>query len=61
MGTVPNCCGLEIGRFLEPGCTVEVRCEALGRVTNVVAGAPGANFRDLGRETGQPSRLATAL
>ena len=61
MGTVPNCCGLEIGRFLEPGCTVEVRCEALGRVTNVLAGSPGANFRDLGRAAGQPSRLATAL
>ena len=43
MGTVPNCCGLEIGRFLEPGCTVEVRCEALGRVTNV-AELAGANF-----------------
>ena len=61
MGTIPNCCGLELGRFLEPGCTVEVRCEALGSVTNVVAGAPGANFRDLGRAAGQPSRLATAL
>ena len=61
MGTVPNCCGLELGRFLEPGCTVEVRCEELGSVRNVVAGSPGANFRDLGRAAGQPSRLATAL
>ena len=62
LGTVPNCCGLELGWFLESGSTVEVRCEALGSVTNVVGERPpGAHFRDLGRATGQPSRLATAF
>mmetsp|Transcript_15681 Transcript_15681/g.48536 ORF Transcript_15681/g.48536 Transcript_15681/m.48536 type:complete len:399 (+) Transcript_15681:914-2110(+) len=60
LGTVPGCCGLEIGKWLKPGSTVEVRVEGLGSVTNVVGTPPpGANFRDLGRSAGQPTRLQT--
>jgi 2-keto-4-pentenoate hydratase/2-oxohepta-3-ene-1,7-dioic acid hydratase in catechol pathway len=43
-GTVPEsgsnrcCCGLEMGRFLKPGDTVELEVERIGKLTNHVAG-----------------------
>ena len=61
LGTVPGCCGLEIGRWLAPGAEIAVEVAGLGRVVSKVgARAPGANFKDLGRAAGQPSRLASA-
>ncbi len=35
-GTVGNCCGLEIGRFLESGDTVELSVERIGVLSNKV-------------------------
>jgi 2-keto-4-pentenoate hydratase/2-oxohepta-3-ene-1,7-dioic acid hydratase in catechol pathway len=35
-GTVGNCCGLEIGRFLDSGDTVELRVDRIGALTNRV-------------------------
>jgi hypothetical protein len=61
LGTVPGCCGLEIGEWLKPGDEVTVACEGLGTVTNTIpAPAAGPNFRDLGRAENQPGRLASA-
>ena len=61
LGTVPGCCGLEIGEWLKPGDEVTVACEGLGTVTNTIpAPAAGPNFRDLGRAEHQPGRLASA-
>ena len=43
-GTVPEsganrcCCGLEMGRFLKPGDTVELEVERIGKLTNHVVG-----------------------
>jgi 2-keto-4-pentenoate hydratase/2-oxohepta-3-ene-1,7-dioic acid hydratase in catechol pathway len=43
-GTVPEsganrcCCGLEMGRFLKPGDTIELEVERIGKLTNYVAG-----------------------
>ena len=35
-GTVGNCCGLEIGRFLESGDTIELRVDRIGVLSNRV-------------------------
>jgi 2-keto-4-pentenoate hydratase/2-oxohepta-3-ene-1,7-dioic acid hydratase in catechol pathway len=35
-GTVGNCCGLEIGRFLDSGDTIELRVDRIGALTNRV-------------------------
>jgi 2-keto-4-pentenoate hydratase/2-oxohepta-3-ene-1,7-dioic acid hydratase in catechol pathway len=35
-GTVGNCCGLEIGRFLESGDTIELSVERIGVLRNTV-------------------------
>ena len=35
-GAVGNCCGLEIGRFLESGDTVELSVERIGVLSNIV-------------------------
>lgn len=35
-GTVGNCCGLEIGRFLESGDTIELHVDRIGALTNRV-------------------------
>ncbi len=35
-GTVGNCCGLEIGRFLESGDTVELVVDRIGVLRNTV-------------------------
>ena len=35
-GTVGNCCGLEIGRFLESGDTIELHVEKIGTLRNKV-------------------------
>jgi 2-keto-4-pentenoate hydratase/2-oxohepta-3-ene-1,7-dioic acid hydratase in catechol pathway len=35
-GTVGNCCGLEIGRFLESGDTIELHVDQIGALTNRV-------------------------
>lgn len=35
-GTVGNCCGVEIGRFLESGDTIELRVDRIGALTNRV-------------------------
>jgi 2-keto-4-pentenoate hydratase/2-oxohepta-3-ene-1,7-dioic acid hydratase in catechol pathway len=35
-GTVGNCCGLEIGRFLESGDIVELSVERIGVLSNTV-------------------------
>ena len=35
-GTVGNCCGLEIGRFLESGDTVELHVDRIGVLRNKV-------------------------
>ena len=40
-GTVGNCCGLEIGRFLESGDMIELEVERIGVLRNKVR-APGA-------------------
>jgi 2-keto-4-pentenoate hydratase/2-oxohepta-3-ene-1,7-dioic acid hydratase in catechol pathway len=43
-GTVPEsganrcCCGLEMGRFLKAGDTVELEVQGIGKLTNLVAG-----------------------
>ena len=43
-GTVPEsgtnrcCCGLEMGRFLKAGDTIELEVEKIGKLTNLVAG-----------------------
>ena len=47
-GTVPEsganrcCCGLEMGRFLKAGDTIELEVEKIGKLTNFVAGNPGS-------------------
>jgi 2-keto-4-pentenoate hydratase/2-oxohepta-3-ene-1,7-dioic acid hydratase in catechol pathway len=35
-GTVGNCCGLEIGRFLESGDKIELRVDRIGALANTV-------------------------
>ena len=35
-GTVGNCCGLEIGRFLESGDTIELHVDRIGVLRNTV-------------------------
>ncbi len=35
-GTVGNCCGLEIGRFLESGDVIELEVERIGVLRNRV-------------------------
>jgi 2-keto-4-pentenoate hydratase/2-oxohepta-3-ene-1,7-dioic acid hydratase in catechol pathway len=35
-GTVGNCCGLEIGRFLEHGDLIELEVEKIGVLKNMV-------------------------
>jgi 2-keto-4-pentenoate hydratase/2-oxohepta-3-ene-1,7-dioic acid hydratase in catechol pathway len=35
-GTVGNCCGLEIGRFLESGDVIELRVDRIGVLRNTV-------------------------
>jgi 2-keto-4-pentenoate hydratase/2-oxohepta-3-ene-1,7-dioic acid hydratase in catechol pathway len=35
-GTVGNCCGLEIGRFLESGDRIELRVDRIGALVNTV-------------------------
>jgi 2-keto-4-pentenoate hydratase/2-oxohepta-3-ene-1,7-dioic acid hydratase in catechol pathway len=35
-GTVGNCCGLEIGRFLESGDRIELRVDRIGALANTV-------------------------
>jgi 2-keto-4-pentenoate hydratase/2-oxohepta-3-ene-1,7-dioic acid hydratase in catechol pathway len=35
-GTVGNCCGLEIGRFLESGDIIELHVEKIGVLRNKV-------------------------
>ena len=45
-GTVPEsgsnrcCCGLEMGRFLKAGDTIELEVEKIGKLTNLVVGRP---------------------
>ncbi|MBJ7521264.1 MAG: fumarylacetoacetate hydrolase family protein [Solirubrobacteraceae bacterium] len=40
MGTMPGCCGLELDRWIQPGQTVELEIDRIGRLRNrVVAGA----------------------
>ena len=47
-GTVPEsgadrcCCGLEMGRFLKAGDTVELEVEGIGKLTNLVVAQPSA-------------------
>jgi 2-keto-4-pentenoate hydratase/2-oxohepta-3-ene-1,7-dioic acid hydratase in catechol pathway len=41
-GTVGNCCGLEIGRFLESGDTIELHVDKIGVLRNKVVRQDGA-------------------
>ncbi len=52
LGTVPDGCGLEHGRWLKPGDDVCLEVENLGTLTNRVARAP---------ETSQPGETAQGL
>lgn len=64
MGTVPNCCGLEIGRWLQPGDEVALSAEGLGTLTNTVGHPPATaqNFKEVDCGGGAPpGRLRTAL
>ncbi|KAJ8601845.1 hypothetical protein CTAYLR_002645 [Chrysophaeum taylorii] len=60
LGTVPDCCGLECGKWLKPGDTITVECENLGSITNTVESPPAdaVLFKDIGIEN-PVSRLAT--
>jgi len=40
-GTLPGCCGLELGRFIKPGDTVHLEIDQIGSLTNSV-GKKGA-------------------
>lgn len=44
-GTMPGCCGLELGRWLRPGQTVELEIDGIGTVTNRID--PDAGPRSL--------------
>jgi 2-keto-4-pentenoate hydratase/2-oxohepta-3-ene-1,7-dioic acid hydratase in catechol pathway len=39
-GTVPTGCGLELGRFLQPGDVVELEIERIGVLRNRIVRAP---------------------
>jgi 2-keto-4-pentenoate hydratase/2-oxohepta-3-ene-1,7-dioic acid hydratase in catechol pathway len=39
-GTLPGCCGLEMGRFPQPGDTVQLEIEGLGILTNIIGKKP---------------------
>ena len=41
-GTVGNCCGLEIGRFLESGDTIELHVDRIGVLRNKVVAQSAA-------------------
>jgi 2-keto-4-pentenoate hydratase/2-oxohepta-3-ene-1,7-dioic acid hydratase in catechol pathway len=43
-GTMPNGCGLELDRWLQPGDEIDMRIEAVGRLRNRI-GPPGAVAR----------------
>jgi len=61
LGTVPNCCGLEIDRWLAPRDTIVLDCDVLGTLTNTVGDFPaerGLDFKLYGAQN--PSRLASA-
>jgi 2-keto-4-pentenoate hydratase/2-oxohepta-3-ene-1,7-dioic acid hydratase in catechol pathway len=36
-GTMPGCCGLELGRWLKPGQTVELEIDRIGTVSNRIS------------------------
>jgi 2-keto-4-pentenoate hydratase/2-oxohepta-3-ene-1,7-dioic acid hydratase in catechol pathway len=38
-GTMPGCCGLELGRWIRPGQTVELEIDGIGTLTNAVSAA----------------------
>ncbi|KAH8047589.1 Fumarylacetoacetate (FAA) hydrolase-like protein [Aureococcus anophagefferens] len=63
LGTVPGCCGLEIGEWLKPGDEVTVACEGLGTVTNTipapVAGPTSATWA--ARSTSRAPRVRVDL
>jgi 2-keto-4-pentenoate hydratase/2-oxohepta-3-ene-1,7-dioic acid hydratase in catechol pathway len=44
-GTMPGCCGLELGRWLAPGQTVELEIDGIGTLTNRID--PDAGPRSL--------------
>lgn len=64
LGTVPDCAGIECGKWLAPGDIITVECEAIGKLTNSI-GAPPAdavNFKYYGEdEKTRVSRLRTAI
>ena len=45
-GTVGNCCGLEIGRFLDSGDTIELRVDRIGALRNRVERQADLSARD---------------
>jgi 2-keto-4-pentenoate hydratase/2-oxohepta-3-ene-1,7-dioic acid hydratase in catechol pathway len=36
-GTMPGCCGLELGRWIRPGQTVELEIDGIGTLTNRIS------------------------
>jgi len=36
-GTMPGCCGLEHDRWVQPGQTVELEIDGIGRLTNRIS------------------------
>ena len=61
LGTVPNCCGIEIQKQLRPGDVVTLSCDQLGTLTNTIGTPPpGIDFKHYGVTT-PVSRLKTAL
>ena len=36
-GTMPGCCGLELGRWIRPGQTVELEIDGIGTLSNRIA------------------------
>lgn len=64
LGTVPNCCGLECGKWLKPGDVVTLDCQRLGSLTNTVGQVPpdAVNFKDYGDDdVSFASRLRIAV
>jgi len=63
LGTVPNCCGVEIDKWLSPGDEITLSVEGLGELRNTIGTPPrdAVNHKDLRiSSTKQPGRIKFA-
>uniref|UniRef100_A0A7S3NDB3 Fumarylacetoacetase-like C-terminal domain-containing protein n=1 Tax=Aureoumbra lagunensis TaxID=44058 RepID=A0A7S3NDB3_9STRA len=63
LGTIPNCCGLEVNRWLKPNDQITLTCDHFGTLTNSIGAPPpgSVRFKYIGvDDSNRVSRLYTA-